>query len=367
MNTAQIYELVNDVAKQALGEEALAVADTSALISLGDTVLSSQTNTEAFLNTLAQRIGRTIFRYREYRNKMGDMVLDAFTWGAILQKLRVVVPEAEEDERYKLVNGQSIDMYKVAKPTVDQKLFVTRTPYQFHITIQRITLREAFLSDVAMGSFISQIYGEVRNKIEFSLENLARLTIATGIAIHSANEIKLVSDYNTETGETLTAVTSLHSPEFMAFAIGRMNHIMDMLTDMSTQWADGSVATFTPYDRQKFRVISDFERRLETVVQYQAFHDNYTRLGVHQTLNFWQAEQSPMNISITPPGSESAVNVSNIVAVLHDADACGIYQEEEETLTSPVNAAGSYYNQYWHRKDGRMLDRSENFVFFTLN
>ena len=59
MNTTQIYQIVNDTAAQAMGSSALAVVDVQGLISLGNTVLSSSTNTEAFLNTLAQRIGRT--------------------------------------------------------------------------------------------------------------------------------------------------------------------------------------------------------------------------------------------------------------------------------------------------------------------
>ena len=67
---------------------------------MGDTVLSSSTNTEAFLNTLAQRIGRTILRFRDYRNKLGDMVLNDFEYGAILQKIKVMMPEAELEVPY---------------------------------------------------------------------------------------------------------------------------------------------------------------------------------------------------------------------------------------------------------------------------
>ena len=145
MTTEQIYTLVNEVNAEAFGQNSLSVVDTSSLISLGNTVLSSSTNTEAFLNTLAQRIGRTILRFREYRNKLGDMVLNDFEYGAILQKIKVVMPQAEEDQMYDLTDGQAIDHYVVAKPQVDQKLFVTRTPYQFHITVQRETLKEAFL------------------------------------------------------------------------------------------------------------------------------------------------------------------------------------------------------------------------------
>lgn len=370
MTTEQIYALVNEVNSQAFGETSLAVADTSALISLGDTVLSTSSNTEAFLNTLAQRIGRTILRFREYQNKLGDMVLNDFEYGAILQKIKVVMPEAEADEMYDLVDGQSVDHYKIAKPDVKQKLFVTRTPFQFHITIQRETLKEAFMSPDAMGSFIGIIFGEVRNALEASLENLSRVTIATSIAevAGSAREIKLVTEYNNETGESLTPVTALHSPEFMAYSVAIINTMRDSFNDMSKLHNDGSVATFTPDSDIRLRIISKFLRRLETVVQYKAFHEELVKAkGVVSSLNFWQAEENPYDVYIKRPSDSVATAVENVIGVMNDRDAMGVYKKDEVVATSPVNAAGLYYNTYWHEKDLRFLDLSENITIFTLN
>lgn len=371
MNTEQIYSLVNAVNQQAFGQSALTVADTSSLISLGNTVLSSSNNTEAFLNTLAQRIGRTILRYRDYRNKLSDMVINDFEYGAILQKIKVIMPVAESDEMYGLTDGQSVDHYKVAKPQVDQKLFVSRTPYQFHITVQRETLKEAFLSADAMGGFIGIIFGEVRNAIELSLENLGRVTLATAIAESSktpSRVVNLVSDYNTETGSSLTAATALHSKEFLAYAVARMNSMRDHMEDMSTMYNDGSVATFTPARDMRVRVISDFHRRLETVVQFAAFHEELVEYdGKYTTLNFWQAQQSPYNVDIKTPSDDTETTVDNVVCLMADRDAMGIYKIDEDVITTPVNAAGAYYNTYWHEKQLWFIDRSENFVIFTLN
>ena len=109
MTTDQIYSLVNSAAEQSIGSVGVSVMDTSTLVSLGNTILSSSVNTEAFLNTLAQRIGRTILRYRDYRNKLRDMVVNDFEYGAILQKIKVVMPEAVADPAYSLTDGQSVD------------------------------------------------------------------------------------------------------------------------------------------------------------------------------------------------------------------------------------------------------------------
>ena len=371
MTTEQIYTLVNEVNAEAFGSNALSVVDTSSLISLGNTVLSSSTNTEAFLNTLAQRIGRTILRFREYRNKLGDMVLNDFEYGAILQKIKVIMPQAEADDMYNLTDGQAIDHYIVAKPVVDQKLFVTRTPYQFHITIQRETLKEAFLSEGAMGSFIGVVFGEVRNAIEVSLENLGRVTLATAIAECTGTRVyDLVTMFNTAYSSSYTAADFVATPQCMQFAMKVINNVIDMMQDMSVLFNDGSFETFTPKEDLRCKMLSLFKRSLETTVEFAAFHDQFVRPDIDvQTINYWQSSQpgSQGSINITRPSDQTTVQVDNVVCLLHDRDAMGVYKIDEDVLTTPVNAAGAYYNTYWHEKQLRFIDLSENFVIFTLN
>lgn len=372
MTTEQIYTLVNEVNAEAFGQNALTAVDTSSLISLGNSVLSSSTNTEAFLNTLAQRIGRTILRFREYRNKLGDMVLNDFEYGAILQKIKVVMPQAEEDQMFDLTDGQAIDHYVVAKPQVDQKLFVTRTPYQFHITIQRETLKEAFLSESAMGSFIGIIFGEVRNAIEVSLENLGRVTLATAIAecAGTTRQIDLVTEYNTlyTPSPTLTAVTAVKDPDFMRYAMKRINTTIDAMQDMSVNFNDGSFETFTPKEDLRIKMLSVFQRSLETVVEYAAFHDQFVRPDAdYTTINYWQASQNPAAVNITRPSDQTTQLVGDVVCLIHDRDAMGVYKNDEDVATTPINAAGMYYNIFYHERQLRFVDLSENFVCFTLN
>lgn len=373
MDTNQIYELVNNTVAQAIGRTDVTRLDTEGLISNGNVVLSSSANTEAFLNTLAQRIGRTIYRFKDYNNKFKDVVISDMRMGAILQSIKVKMPDAEADPTYSLANGESVDHYKVSKPEVVQKLFVTRTPYMFKITVQRETLREAFLSVEAMGSFISLIFGEVRNAIELALENLGRLTLCGAMSeISQSTQIyRLVTMYNTEYelegDDALTASSALRSDSFLRYAIGQINHIIDMMQDMSTLYNDGSVPTFTSKEDMKIRILSGFKRRLETVTEYAAFHDQFVDVdGSYSTINFWQGEKAPSNVSVKRPSDGENFTEDYVVACIHDRDAFGIYQIDETVLTTPVNAAGQYYNQFWHEKQARYIDKSFNMVIFTL-
>ena len=114
---------------------------------------------------------------------------------------------------------------------------------------------------------------------------------------------------------------------------------------------------------------SAFQRRLETVVEYASFHDQFTAIdGQYSTINFWQSEQTPSSIDIlVRPSMGDRVQISNIIAEINDRDAFGIYQYEENVLTSNLNPRGQYYNQFWHELQNRYVDTGENLVLFILD
>lgn len=369
MDVKQIYTIVNEASKQSMGTSAVAVQDLKGLISLGDTIISSQNNCELFLNALAQRIGKTIFSFRQYRNMFADMVLDDFKFGAILQKIKIRMPSAESDESYGLTNGTAVDHYKVNKLDVKQKLFVTETPIQWHITVQRELLKEAFLSESAMGSFIGYMFGEVQNAMELALENLGHLCLCN-FAAETTHTVNLVTDYNALKGTKLTAVNAVVDEGFLRYAVGIIKQYSKNMRSMSTAFNDGSETRHTPYEDQRLRILSSFETALETQVQYGAFNERFVSLDGFTEVNYWQGEQTPGKIIVkkaSADASADAVTIENVVAFLHDKDALGTYKRTEDVLTTPVNAAGRYYNTYWHDKQLWFNDLSENFVMFTLN
>lgn len=368
MAVKQIYDIVNSVNKQTMGLTDLTVVDEQGLISLGQTVLTTNGLADTWLNSLAQRIGRTIISFREYKSKYSDMVLDSMQWGNIVQKIKVSMPEATEDESYNLVDGQSIDMYKVANPKVKQTFFTSETPYQFYVTVKRNQLEEAFTSEGAMNGFIGAIYGEVQNAIELSLESLARNCINNfiGEKFKSQKTINLLAMYNDETGKTLTVNTCLHDKEFLAYCVSRINLYSKYMENMSTEYNDGTQTRHTPKSLQHLRVLEDFESRLETVVQYQAFRDNYVKLNNYHTTSFWQSIKKPDEINVNLASDGKPAHYTGIVAVLYDRDALGLYKKDSWNSTTPFNSAGGYYNTYYHHKELYFNDLSENFVVFVI-
>ena len=368
MDTNQLYTIVNEVAKESMGTEDIDVIDTSTLVALGDSVLSSSTNTEGFLNTLVQRIGKTIISFRPYTSKLTLLDIGDMEFGQIMQKTKTQMPIAIQDDTYNLVDGESLDMYVVSKPEVHQKLFVKRTPLAFMKTFQTKALKEAFLSAEAMGNFIASIYGEIRNAIELAQENLGRLTMANYMANASAQQVyDLVTLYNAATSSSIaTGATALQNETFLRYALQTIKNVAYSMETMSTLYNDGTEQRHTPRQLQRIASIIQFKSALETQVDYAAFNDDYVKLASDIIVPYWQAAKSPLDISVTDEDGEEKT-LENVVAFIHDRDALGTYRKEEEVLTTPVNARGRYYNTYYHIDNLYFNDYSENGVVFTLN
>lgn len=367
--TTQIYELVNEVVSESMGSSDIDVCDTNSLVALGNTTLSSSSNTEAFLNTLVQRVGKTIISYRPYTSQLSLLEIGDMEWGQIMQKIKVDMPTAEADPTYDLVDGESIDMYKVHKPKAHQKLFVKRTPVDYCVTSQRKALKEAFLSAEAMGNFITAVFGEVRNAIELGQEDLGRLTMANFMAnVNPAKQrIKLTSTYNTKFGASIPdGIDGLMDEKFDRWVIATIKNIAFKMQTMSTLYNKDEFQRHTPISLQRFTYLVDFMTAIETNVNYAAFNDQYVQLASGIAVPYWQAATDETTIKVTDE-EDTETTIENIVAFIHDRDALGTYRKEEEALTTPVNSKGRYYNTDWHVDNLYFNDMSENGVYFTLD
>lgn len=450
MTTNQIYDLVNAVAGEGLGTEGnLVVTNNETLVAFGSTILSSRNNTEAFLNTLIQRVGKTIFSYRKYTGSDAqDLTRDTMEMGAILQKVKVKMIKAKFDPSYDLSpdavdpdgNPVNRDPFTVAAPEVRQSLFVKRTPGMYEITVPVDLLNEAFVSTEAMGSFISMIYGEVRNSIEYGLNALAKTVQVTGMTqilrYKESNNLRYIDllaeamEYGIVTTETITVWTDalikkyLQDENFLKYAIQRINGIVDMMGELTTNFSEGGDAHFTPENSLKVLLASEFVRSAETYVQAGAFNDEKVSVKAkYRSVPFWQASKGgaqnseghytplagatsaqvpkklvPMCIAVSPfegvdyPYEQTDVLFQNmtgltidgsnynpdnvdlytsiaavvpVLGIAFDKTAMGIVERPERDY-SILNPKDQTYHNYYHVNNMYYFDKHENMVLFTL-
>lgn len=386
LSAKQIYTIVNEVAQQAMGNKAIAVIDNAGLVALGTTVLGSNDTKNNFINALTDRIGRTIVSFRAYHSHFPDFERDSIEWGNILQKLKIAMPDAESDDSFNLVDGSSVDQYKVNKPKVNQLLFSTETPWQTHITVHLDELEKAFIDSNAMGTFISSMFGEVQNRIELAMENLSMECVNNyiGEIIHRKKSnpnriINLVTEYKDKTGvdHTTEPLNALDDEEFLKYVVRRINGIsttMEYMTVNTFNKSDvggGSSNVYTrhtPKSEQRMMLFIDMVNSLKTNINSKAFNMEQVAIDIpFQTVPFWQSLQNPSGISIKPASESTAtITASEVMGILYDREAMGTFKKKYSSLTSPINAAGKYYNVFYHMITMYYNDLTENAVVFLL-
>lgn len=372
----QIYTLVNETAKESMGEKAIAVKDVSSLIALGDSVLSSASDTENFLNTLVDRIARTVFSVRRYETDTEGMVRHPFEFGCIVQKIYVDMPEAKQNNSWEIgKEGYTPVFAPVIKPTAKQKLFKGITTWEVDVTIPDYMLRTAFLNETSMATFIDAIFTAMDNMITLALENNANLTRASYIARKlkggkPCGAINLLHEYNTLTSASLTVESAMMNAEFLAWASRAINLWVKRMSKMSVLFNEEGYKRHTPKDKIVVNLLQDFTSACDTFLGANTFHDELVKLPMYDSVAYWQGAGTSFDFNDT-----SAINVKidesttiakkGIIGVVYDYEAMGVTLNERRS-TSERNNHDEYTNYYNKANIGYFNDMSENGIVFYL-
>lgn len=374
----QIFNIVNDVAKQTFGEKAISVVDTSTLVALGDAVLKSDENTENFTNTLVDRIGKTVFSTRAYTTDNAEgMVREPFEYGCILQKIYVDLPDAKENNSWEIGKGNYTPTFApVIKPTLKQKLFNKQTTWEIDVTIPDFMLRTAFTSATEMAVLIDAIFTSMENMMQIALENNKNLTRANFIAskLHSnkpCGAINLLHLYNTLTSQTLTVDACMRDLGFLKWSTQQINLWAKRLSKMSTLFNDEGYKRFTPQSDLIVNVLQDYDSAINSYLQSDTYHNEMTKIAsTYSTVPYWQgsglnytfADTSKIDVKID---ETTTITETGIIAVLYDRDAMGVTITERRGTTQRNNK--DEYTDYFNKATyGYFNDLSENGIVFYV-
>lgn len=390
MNFNQAATLLNAIYQQATGESNLAATNLSEFVSQAQTTL--HTGYDPVLTAISNVLGKTIFSVRPYTRKFKSLEVTEQQYGAHARKLVALDKPFEEDDRIKLVDGQSIDQQRVNKPSVLQTNFYGQDVYQKSLTIFRDQLDVAFTGPEEFAQFVSMILQNASDQMEQAYEVTARSTIANFIGAKTkadaANVIHLVSVYNADTGSTLTTATVRKPENFIPFTkwlYGYLKTLSGMLSERSVKYHKNletedttpiMIPRHTPITDQRMYIYTPDINRMNASVLADVYHDELLKMAEHEEVNYWQSINSPAQISVTPSyvdntgaivASPTAAAVNNILGVVFDREAMGITRVNEWTANAPFNARGGYTNMYWHFTLRYWNDLTENAVVLLLD
>lgn len=396
MEVKQIYELINSVSGEVLGRTDIVTDDLTGIVDLGTEVFN-QNAVDNYVKSLVNHIGKVIFVNRPYAGKVPSVLMDAWEFGSVLEKISADVPEAEENDTWNLQDKKSYDQDVFHKPTVSAKFFNSKVTFEVPVSITERQVKESFSNAAQLNGFISMIYAAVEKSMTIKADALIMRTINNMIAetvladaqafgataagdmtgadlsiASTARCVNLLKLYNDKTGAStqLTAAKAITDPDFIRFASYVMGTYADRLQSISTVFNVGKKERFTPKDMLHVVLLSDFAKAAQTYLYSDTFNRGDVLLPQAETVPFWQGSgqnyefASTGNINIKESGGK-AVEITGVLGVMFDRDALGVCNLDRRVTTN-YNAKAEFFNNYYKFDAGYFNDTNENFVVFFI-
>lgn len=374
MKVTQIATILNDVQQEIIGESAVTTEDLTNVVDMGKQILEA-TDVDNYVRKLIDKVGRMIFVDRVYNSTAPDILTDSWEYGSAMQKVRCEMPDAVENDSWKLTNGQSYDPFVFTAPDVQSKFYDSKVTYEVQMSFTEMQVKSAFNSPTEMNSFFAMIENRIRFKLTLSNDILKTRTVNNLIAekIHSNNNVvNLLTMYNTEFTQTLKADHALMDKDFLRYAIGKIKEYIKYIQRPSMLFNDGGYTTFTPESDMKMVLLSRFVNTAEVYLQSDTFHNDLVKLNGYSEVPYWQgsgtsetfdfAEISKIDVTTA---SGNKVSQTGIIGTIFDRDACMVCNANPR-VTSIYNPKGEYWNYFYKYDASYFNDTMENCVVFIV-
>ena len=385
MEVKQIYELMNTVTNEVLGKSDLVLEDLSNVVDVGTEIFNASA-VDNYVRSLVDHIGKVVFVNRPYTGSVPSVLMDAWEYGSVCEKIIADMPEATENESWQLEDGASYDPNIFYQPKVSAKFFNKRVTFEVPMSFTEKQVKESFSNSAQLNGFISMIYNEIDKSMTVKIDSLVMRTIANMIGttvysdyqataqseksgVKAVNLLKLYKDRNASASE-MTASQAITNPDFIRFASYIMGMYEKRLAKISTLFNVGGKARFTPSDMLHVVLLADFASSAGAYLQSDTFHNEFVALPKAEIVPYWQGSGTGYNftdtskINVKMPDNNS-IEVNGILGVMFDRDSLGVCNKDRRVTTN-YNAKGEFWNQ-WAKFDCEYFnDTNENFVVFFV-
>ena len=386
MEVKQIYTLMNSVSNEVLGKTDLVKDDLTGIVDMGTEVFN-QNAVDNYVKSLVNHIGKVIFVNRPYAGKVPSVLMDAWEFGSVLEKISADIPQATENESWSLTDGKEYKQDVFHKPVVTAKFFNSKVTFEVPVSITEKQVKESFSNAEQLNGFLSMIYSAVDKSMTIKADALIMRTInnmvaetfkADATAFANADYSKastnrcvnLLKLYNDKFGTKLTAQNAILNPDFIRFASYTIGMYADRLGSISTLFNIGGKARFTGSDMLHLVLLTDFAKGADTYLYSDTYHNEFVALGKHETVPCWQASGQSYSFNDVSTievktASGTDIKVTGVIGVMFDRDALGV-SNLDRRVTSNYNAKAEFFNNYFKFDAGYFNDTNENFVVFYM-
>ena len=383
MEVKQIYQLLNNITDEVLGEHSVISEDLTNVVDIGTEIFNANA-VDNYVRSLVNHIGKVIFVNRPYAGNVPSVLMDGWEYGAVLEKITADLPEAKENESWDLQDGASYDPNIFYKPSVSAKFFNKRVTFEVPLSFTEKQVKESFSNAEQLNGFMSMLYNAVDKSMTVKLDSLIMRTINNmigetvyddyqGASISSKTGVKAVNllyAYNNKFSKSLTASAAVTDPDFIKFAAYQMGLYSMRLTKMSTLFNAGGKPRFTPADYLHVVMLADFKKAAAVYLQSDTFHEEFTALPNAEEVPFWQGSGqafsfSDVSLVDVKTASNHDVQVTGVLGVMFDRDALGVTNQDRRVTTN-YNPKAEFFNNWYKFDAGYFNDTNENFIVFFV-
>ena len=378
MQVTQIHTLLNTVTSEVLGKQELVKEDLTNLVDVGTEIINAD-KVDNFVNKLVHHIGKVQFNNEQYSGKAKNVLMDSWEFGAILQKIDAELPEAFENDTWKLVNGQTYDPNIFHQPKVSSQFFDSKATFEIPISFAEKQVKGSFSNAEQMNGFLSMLTNRVDTSFTIKLDELIMRTINNYIgAVINAKDtntsVNLLSLYKTLSGRKLTVNKCMTDPDFLRYANFVINSYIGLISRISTLFNIGKRERFTNEGEANLILLNDFVTSSDVYLQADVRHNEFTGLKAFDTVPYWQgsgksysfSDISKIDVKINN-GSAKGVDVtqSGIIGVLFDRKALGVTNLDKRVTTN-YNPKAEFYTNFYKADSGYFNDFNQNFIVFYV-
>lgn len=377
MKVTQIKNLINDSLKEVNGTSEVLKEDLSNVVDIGKDLINND-DIDNFVKKLVDRVGKTVFNDRLYQGSAPSVLMDAWEFGSIVEKVDADLPNVEENDSWNLQDGKSYDQDIFYQPKVSAKFFNSKITFDIPMSFTKMQVKSAFNSATELNSFLSMLMTKVQNALTVHLDGLIMKTINnfTAQVVHAKKglqAVNLLSLYNATTGETLTSAKALTNPDFIKFANLTINSYRDRIAKMSKLFNNGGVNKFTPLANQHLVVLSDFASASKVYLEADTYNQDNVKISNYDSVPYWQGtgtkygfdDISKIDVAIKDGATTTEVVQTGILGVLFDTNALGVSCQNPRTTTA-VNARAEFYTNFNKYDAMYYNDLNENFIVFMV-
>lgn len=379
MKVEQIATIANQISKEVVGEQAIQTVDLSNVVDMGNEIFDTK-NVENYVKKLIDHIGKVVFVNRPYSGSAPSVLMDGWEYGSVLEKISMgAMPEAVENDSWKLTNGTSYDPNIFNGPTVNAKFYDSKNTFEIQMSFAERQVKSAFDNATQLNAFFSMIETSINNSMTIKLDQLIMDTICNMIGwtikkgTDGLTKVNVLSMYNAQFGTTLAADKALTTPEFIRYASLVIKQYISRIKKLSVLFNIGKQERFTPQDRMHLIMLDSLKSASDVYLQSDVYHNELTQLPASEGVTFWQGSGTSYTfndiskVMVTIPsgdsGAKEAVEQTGILAVMFDRDALGVCNVDQRVTTN-YNPRAEFYNNWYKFDAGYFNDTNENFIVF---